>query len=78
MEEVEINVLNMVSAMAKELVEPPIDELDSEAMETCKMIDEYIANNDVLDYGVAIDKDGNVTVSTEDRDGATVSFEFEL
>ena len=78
MEEVEINVLNLVSAMAKELVEPPIDELDSEAVETCEMIDEYIMNNDVLDYGVAIDKDGNVTVSAEDRDGATVSFEFEL
>ena len=78
MEEVEINVLNLVSAMAKELVEPPIDELDSEAVETCEMIDEYIMNNDVLDYGVAIDNDGNVTVSTEDRDGATFNFEFEL
>lgn len=78
MEEVEINVLNLVSAMAKELVEPPVDELDSEAVETCEMIDEYIVNNDVLDYGVAIDKGGNVTVSTEGRDGVTVSFEFEL
>ena len=76
--EVEINVLNLVGAMAKELVRPPVNQLDDETIETCRIIDEYIANNDVPEFGVDIDKDGSVTISTKDRDGAVVNFEFEL
>ena len=76
--DVEINVLSMVRAMAKELVDPPIDQLDDDAVETCTMIDRYIRNKDVLEYGIDVTRNGCVTVSTIGRDGATVNFDFEL
>ena len=76
--EVEINVLNMVMAMAKELVEPPIDELSDEAIETCKMIDEYVSDNSVSGFGVDVSKNGDVVVTTEGEDQIAVRFEFSL
>ena len=76
--EVEINVLNMVRAMAKELVEPPIDELSDDAVETCEMIDDYISDNGISGFGVDVAKNGDVIVTTEGDDQIAVRFEFSL
>ena len=60
--------------MAKELVKPPISELSSDAVHMCEMIDCYFTKNDVEEYSVNVESDGNVSIVPLDIPGVEFTF----